>query len=70
MLLTLILRGLLPGIQVVDAADDPERASRGGWCFDRPEPAFGKTDLRHARSRQRLGAFVFAPCPFLSSPRF
>ena len=28
------------------AADDPERASRGGWVFNSPEPVFGKNDLR------------------------
>ena len=46
MLLALILRGLLPGIAVVQAADDPERASRGGWVFDSPDPVFGAADLR------------------------
>ncbi len=45
-LLALILRGLLPGIAVVKAADDPERASRGGWVFDSPDPVFGAADLR------------------------
>lgn len=29
-LLALILRGLLPAVQIVPMADDPERASRGG----------------------------------------
>ena len=47
-LLALILRGLLPGIAVVTAADDPERASRGGWVFDSPDPVFGAADLRRA----------------------
>lgn len=47
-LLTLILRGLLPGVMVVNAADDPERASRGGWVFDSPDPVFGAADLRRA----------------------
>ena len=28
------------------AVDDPERASRGGWVFDAPEPVFGCRDLR------------------------
>ena len=45
-LLALILRGLQPAIQVAQMADDPERASRGGWVFNRPDPAFGKADLR------------------------
>ncbi len=45
-LLALILRGLLPHISYSVAADDPERASRGGWVFDTPEPVFGAKDLR------------------------
>jgi glutathionyl-hydroquinone reductase len=45
-LLVLILRGLLPHITVTFAVDDPERASRGGWVFDKPEEAFGCKDLR------------------------
>ena len=47
-LLALILRGLLPGVMVINAADDPERASRGGWVFDSPDPVFGAADLRRA----------------------
>lgn len=31
---------------VTEATDDAERASRGGWVFDSPEPLFGKSDLR------------------------
>ena len=29
-------------------ADDPERASRGGWCFDAtaPDPLIGAPDLK------------------------
>jgi len=45
-LLALIVRGLLPHISYTIAADDPERASRGGWVFDMPEPVFGCKDLR------------------------
>ncbi|CAL5225669.1 g8532 [Coccomyxa viridis] len=45
-LLALIVRGLLPHISYTVAADDPERASRGGWVFDTPEPVFGMKDLR------------------------
>jgi putative glutathione S-transferase len=45
-LAALRLRGLEGAIRVVRAMDDPERASRGGWVFDTPEPAFGCTDLR------------------------
>ena len=47
-LLALIVRGLLPHISYTVAADDPERASRGGWVFDTPEPVFGRNDLRSA----------------------
>ena len=45
--LTLVLRGLTQHITIVNAVDDPERASRGGWVFDMPEPVFGRNDLRH-----------------------
>lgn len=45
-LLALIARGLLPHISYTLAVDDPERASRGGWVFDTPEPVFGCKDLR------------------------
>ena len=48
MLLALILRGLAPHITYTMAIDDPERASRGGWVFDEPEPVFGARDLRSA----------------------
>ena len=44
--MTVALRGLAPFVTVVRATDDPERASRGGWVFDTPEPAFGCRDLR------------------------
>lgn len=47
-LLALIVRGLTQHISVTWAADDPERASRGGWVFNSPEPVFGKNDLRCA----------------------
>ena len=47
-MLALVLRGLLPHISVTNAVDDAERASRGGWVFDTPEPVFGARDLRHA----------------------
>ena len=46
-LLALIVRGLTQHISVTWAADDPERASRGGWVFNSPEPVFGKKDLRY-----------------------
>ena len=45
-LLALIVRGVLPHISYTLAVDDPERASRGGWVFDTPEPVFGCKDLR------------------------
>ena len=46
--LTLVLRGLTRHISIVNAVDDPERASRGGWVFNSPEPVFGCNDLRCA----------------------
>lgn len=46
-LLALIIRGLLPHISFTMAIDDPERASRGGWVFDQPEPVFNAKDLRY-----------------------
>ena len=44
--LTIILRGLTQHIGITNAVDDAERASRGGWVFDTPDPVFGKNDLR------------------------
>ena len=49
-MLALVLRGLLPHIGVTHAVDDAERASRGGWVFDTPEPVFCASDLRCAAS--------------------
>jgi len=45
---TLALRGLRDAISVSNLADDPERASRGGWCFDDsdPDPLVGASDLK------------------------
>jgi putative glutathione S-transferase len=40
------LRNLSDSITVVKAVDDAEKASRGGWTFNVPEPAFGAKDLR------------------------
>ena len=40
------LRGLGDMVTVVKAIDDPERASRGGWVFNTPEPGFNAKDLR------------------------
>ena len=45
-LIAIVLRGLQDHVSLTFAADDPERASRGGWVFDTPEPIFGATDLR------------------------
>jgi len=45
-LIALVVRGLQEHVSITFAADDPERASRGGWVFDTPEPIFGATDLR------------------------
>lgn len=45
-LMALVLRGLLEHVTFTDCVDDPERASRGGWVFDTPEPIFGANDLR------------------------
>ena len=49
---TLALRGLGDAIGVTTLADDPDRASRGGWCFDAddPDPLCGASDLREASS--------------------
>ena len=44
--MTVALRGLSNSITVVQAVDDPEKASRGGWIFPTPEPVFKATDLR------------------------
>lgn len=46
--LAIIARGLTQHISITWATDDPERASRGGWVFNSPEPVFGKNDLRQA----------------------
>lgn len=46
--IALALRGLLGSISFTRLADDPERASRGGWCFDAsdPDPLCGAADLK------------------------
>ena len=51
--MALVLRGLLQHVSITFAQDDPERASRGGWVFDTPEPIFGASDLRYARSNMQ-----------------
>lgn len=47
-LLALAFRGLEDSISFSYVYDNPERASRGGWVFDRahPDPVFGCKDLR------------------------
>lgn len=45
-LLTLAVRGLADSVTVTQLADDPERASRGGWVMAEPDPVFGAADLR------------------------
>ncbi|KAK9809858.1 hypothetical protein WJX72_000438 [[Myrmecia] bisecta] len=45
-LLALVLRGLTGHVTFSWLTDDPERASRGGWVFDQPDPVFGRRDLR------------------------
>ena len=44
--IALVLRGLGSVVAVTTAVDAPERASRGGWAFDAPDPAFRAADLR------------------------
>lgn len=49
--ITLALRGLLGnggGVGCTRLANDPQRASRGGWCFDAadPDPLIGAPDLK------------------------
>lgn len=44
--MTIALRNLEDYISTVQCIDDPERASRGGWVFNSPEPVFGAKDLR------------------------
>jgi len=45
--ITLALRGL-DGVGCTRLANDPQRASRGGWCFDAmaPDPLVGAADLK------------------------
>ena len=64
--LTLVLQGLTRHISIVNAVDDPERASRGGWVFDTPEPVFGCNDLRQVASSHGLHARdQDHHCPFI-----
>lgn len=44
-LLALAVRRLDAHIAVTPLADIPERARRGGWVMETPEPVFGATDL-------------------------
>lgn len=54
-LMALVIRGLQEHVSITYAADDPERASRGGWVFDTPEPIFGATDLRQVYDKASPG---------------
>ena len=62
--LTLALRGLLGGVSVTRMDDDPERASRGGWCFsaDAPDPLCGANDLREVYDRCTPGGAYTGRC--------
>ena len=52
------LRGIQePSLRLVRAVDDPERASRGGWVFDAPEPLFGSSDLRQVYDELSPGGY-------------
>ena len=44
--LALLISGLTQHVNVTVAIDDAERASRGGWIFNTPEPVYGAKDLR------------------------
>lgn len=71
MLLALALRGLAGpgGVTFSRLADEPERASRGGWVMLEPDPLFGARDLRCVLS-QRWKRVVFAsPVGLLQSFR-
>ena len=54
-------------LAIAPLTDDAERASRGGWVFDRPDPVFGARDLREvydlgASSSSRRGAGYRGRC--------
>lgn len=46
--IALALRGQLEDVSVTRLDDDPEKATRGGWCFDPsdPDPLCGASDLK------------------------
>jgi len=62
--LAIALRGLGPHVRIIHAVDDAERASRGGWVFDAPEPVFGANDLRMVYDAAQPGytGRCTAPC--------
>ncbi|KAK9916212.1 hypothetical protein WJX75_000127 [Coccomyxa subellipsoidea] len=68
-LLALIVRGLLPHISYTMAVDDPERASRGGWVFDQPEPVFNASDLREVYDAASPGYRGRCTAPLLVDKR-
>lgn len=56
--LALALRGLEDDFIIIQAVDAPEKASRGGWVFDSPEPVFGCRDLRGVYDASSVGGFT------------
>ena len=53
------LRGVpQQSLQLVHATDDPERASRGGWVFEAPEPHFNARDLREVYDELTPGGYL------------
>jgi putative glutathione S-transferase len=61
---TLALRGLSGVVGVTRMADDPERASRGGWAFDAsdPDPLCGAADLRQVYDKCTKGGSYRGRC--------
>lgn len=61
---TLALRGLTCAVGVTRMADDPERASRGGWAFEAsdPDPLCGAADLRQVYDRCTEGGAYRGRC--------
>ncbi|CAG9466160.1 unnamed protein product [Pedinophyceae sp. YPF-701] len=64
-LLALAVTGLAAHIDVTFCVDDAERASRGGWVFDEPEPIFGAKDLREVYDGLSPGFSGRCTAPFL-----
>lgn len=64
-LMAVALRGLDRHIGIIECISDAERASRGGWVFDEPEPVFG-CRASHGFWQLLLGP---APLPFVQVGR-